>query len=42
MEKSSMGYENLKPTLERIRMVSGFIAGRGERTETVFELGRPD
>jgi ubiquinone biosynthesis protein COQ4 len=33
-----MGYENLKPALQRIQMVSGFIAGRGQRTETVFEI----
>jgi ubiquinone biosynthesis protein COQ4 len=33
-----MGYDNLKPALERIKMVSGFIAGHGQDIPTVFAL----
>ncbi|HXJ81130.1 MAG TPA: Coq4 family protein [Candidatus Methylomirabilis sp.] len=33
-----MGYENLKPALERFSMTAGFIASGGRRTETVFDL----
>ncbi len=33
-----MGYENLQPALERIKMTAGFIAGGGRNTETVFDL----
>ncbi len=33
-----MGYENLKPALERIKMVSGFIAAHGQDVPTVFAL----
>jgi hypothetical protein len=30
-----MGYENLTPALERIKMVAGFLAGQGQDTKTV-------
>lgn len=33
-----MRCENLNPLLQRIQMVSGFIASREQRTETVFEI----
>ena len=33
-----MGYENLQPALERIKMTAGFIAGGGKNTDTVFDL----
>jgi ubiquinone biosynthesis protein COQ4 len=33
-----MGYENLTPALERIKMVSGFLASHGQETKTVFAL----
>jgi ubiquinone biosynthesis protein Coq4 len=33
-----MGYENLKPALERIRMVTGFLAAQGQDVKTVFAL----
>jgi ubiquinone biosynthesis protein COQ4 len=33
-----MGYENLTPALERIKMVSGFLASQGQETKTVFAL----
>jgi ubiquinone biosynthesis protein Coq4 len=33
-----MGYENLTPALERIKMVAGFLAGHGQDTRTVFSL----
>jgi ubiquinone biosynthesis protein COQ4 len=33
-----MGYENLTPALERIKMVSGFLASQGQDTKTVFAL----
>jgi hypothetical protein len=35
-EKGTMGYENLTPALERIKVVSGFIASKGQDTKTVF------
>src|SRR5262245_42720859 len=37
-EKSTMGYENLTPALERIKMVSGYIASHGKDIKTVFAL----
>jgi ubiquinone biosynthesis protein Coq4 len=33
-----MGYENLTPALERIKMVTGFLASQGAETKTVFAL----
>jgi ubiquinone biosynthesis protein Coq4 len=33
-----MGYENLTPALERIKMVTGFLAAHGQDTKTVFAL----
>jgi ubiquinone biosynthesis protein COQ4 len=33
-----MGYENLTPALERIKMVSGSLASHGQDTKTVFAL----
>jgi ubiquinone biosynthesis protein COQ4 len=33
-----MGYENLTPALERIKMVTGFVASHGQDTKTVFAL----
>jgi hypothetical protein len=33
-----MGYENLKPALERIQMVTGFLAAQGQDVKTVFAL----
>src|SRR5271156_5249144 len=33
-----MGYENLTPALERIKMVAGFLASHGAETKTVFAL----
>jgi ubiquinone biosynthesis protein Coq4 len=33
-----MGYKNLNPVLQRIQMVSGFIASQGQRTDAVFEI----
>jgi ubiquinone biosynthesis protein COQ4 len=33
-----MGYENLTPALERIKMVTGFLAAHGADTKTVFAL----
>jgi putative tryptophan/tyrosine transport system substrate-binding protein len=33
-----MGYENLTPALERIKMVSGYIASHGKDAKTVFAL----
>jgi ubiquinone biosynthesis protein COQ4 len=33
-----MGYENLQPALERIKLTAGFIAQGGVNTNTVFDL----
>jgi hypothetical protein len=33
-----MGYENMKPALERIQMVTGFLAAQGKDVTTVFAL----
>lgn len=33
-----MGYQNLMPALERIQMVTAFLAAGGQDTKTVFAL----